>query len=392
MRILFVADGRSPTALGWIEYFTRSGHEVHLVSTFVCDPNLKLASQQVVPVAFSGAVKESRSGRGLRAGLPTGLRTTLRNWLGPLTIKTAANRLRQVIDEIKPDLVHAMRIPFEGMLAAAADPGIPLLISVWGNDFTLHARSNPLMAAATRKAMARADALHTDTKRDQQLAQGWGFAAGKPSIVLPGNGGVRADIFYPASHAPGDVRVINPRGIRSYVRNDTFFRASALVLEKMPDVHFDCPAMQGEPEAERWVKKLDLGERVHLLPKLTLPQLAEAYRRATVMASPSTHDGTPNSLLEAMACGLFPVCGDLASIREWIQDGENGLLVDPGDAQALATAIIKGLTDSELRERAASINAKQVSERADYERNMKAVETFYEQLVQDRHVSLRKAR
>ena len=40
--------------------------------------------------------------------------------------------------------------------------------------------------------------------------------------------------------------------------------------------------------------------------------------------SPSTHDGTPNTLLEGMACGSFPIVGDLESLREWIEPGLTG--------------------------------------------------------------------
>lgn len=382
MRLLFVADGRSPTALSWIEHFTKASHEVHLVSTFPCNPSLKLSSLHIVPVAYSAAAsKDSTTGRRLRAGFSTGLRTTVRNWLGPLTIGAAAKQLRGILNEIKPDLVHAMRIPYEGMLAAAADPEAPLLISVWGNDFTLHAKANPMMAARTHNAMRRADALHSDTQSDQHEAQHWGLAPNKPAIVLPGNGGVRSEIFHPASKPRAELRVINPRGIRSYVRNDVFFQAIPTVLAKMPDVHFDCPAMQGEPEAERWVDRLGISDKVHLLPKLSAQQLANTYRAAQVMASPSTHDGTPNSLLEAMACGAFPVCGDLVSIREWIQDGDNGLLVDPNDPAALAAGMLRALQDGKLREGAARHNAALVKERADYERNMQKVETFYLMIV-----------
>ena len=54
IRLLFVVDGRSPIALNWISYFVERGHEVHMVSTFICEPDLNLASLNVVPVAFSG--------------------------------------------------------------------------------------------------------------------------------------------------------------------------------------------------------------------------------------------------------------------------------------------------------------------------------------------------
>ena len=51
MRILYVADGRSPTALNWIAGFVERGHEVHLASTFACNPDLRLASLTFVPAA-----------------------------------------------------------------------------------------------------------------------------------------------------------------------------------------------------------------------------------------------------------------------------------------------------------------------------------------------------
>jgi glycosyltransferase involved in cell wall biosynthesis len=377
MRVLYVADGRSPIAVQWIEHFVNKGHEVHLASSFPCQPNLKLASLHLVPVAFSGSAGASTN----RSLLPVGIRTRLRSWLGPLTINSAAAKLKTIINQIKPDLVHAMRIPYEGMLAAAADPAAPLLVSTWGNDFTLHAHSNPLMASATHRTMRRADALHSDTQRDVRLAKEWGFGADKPAIVLPGNGGVRSEIFYPPKTAPTQPRVINPRGVRAYVRNDVFFRAIPIILRDMPDVIFECAAMKDELEAERWVRRLGIQRSMNLLPKLTPSEVADRYRSAQVMVSPSTHDGTPNSLLEAMACGVLPVLGDLESIREWIIDGENGLLVDPADPKALAAAIVKALKDSGLRERAAKQNAQLISELANYKKNMNEAENFYKKLV-----------
>ncbi|MEX2143651.1 MAG: glycosyltransferase family 4 protein [Anaerolineales bacterium] len=380
MRLLFVADGRSPTALNWIEYFTKSNYEVHLASTFACQPDLKLASLHIVPVALSASAGESTR-TSLRRLIPAAWRTQMRSWLGPLTLASAAGSLRDLVHDIKPDLVHAMRIPYEGMLTATADIDAPVLVSVWGNDFTLHARSNPLMGSATRKTLAYASGLHTDTQRDQRLAAKWGFDQSKPAMVLPGNGGVRSEIFFPTKHVLRDLKVVNPRGLRAYVRNDVFFQSVPKVLERFPGVRFDCPAMLGEPEADRWVKRLGIAQDVNLLPKLNAADLAEVYRAAQVMVSPSTHDGTPNSLLEAMACGVFPVCGDLDSIREWIRPGENGLLVDPADPDALTAAIIQAIEDTDLRARAAAQNIREVAERADYPQNMKRVEVFYSELV-----------
>lgn len=385
MRILFYADGRSPITYNWVRHWIERGDEVHLVSSFPCETLPGLASMQVAAVAFSSTKTVGHSAsqkKGLLWGAGTlRFRLLIRQWLGPLTIPAAGRALHTAVERIQPDLVHAMRIPYEGMTAAAANLKVPLLISVWGNDFTLHARSSPWMAYWTRRAMRAAHALHTDCQRDQRIAQNWGFKQGFPTLVIPGNGGINRTIFHQPVEAVSKPVVINPRGFRSYVRNDVFFRSIPLVLKQIPDAHFLCSAMAGDNEAEDWVTRLGITHAVQLLPSLPHDQMADLFRSAAVLVSPSTHDGTPNSVLEGMACGCFPVVGRIESLQEWITPGLNGLLVDPSDANSLAQAIIAGLTDPVLRARAAKENAAIIASRADYKNCMEQAADFYEQIL-----------
>jgi glycosyltransferase involved in cell wall biosynthesis len=389
MRLLFVVDGRSPIALDWIEHFVDRGEEVHMVSTFWNEQSSNFASLHFLPVAFSslktgrGGENGGKSSSGSSWSVPSiRFRTALRRWLAPLTLPKAALRLRQLVDEIKPDLVHAMRIPFEGMVAASAlaqKRGCPLVVSVWGNDFTLHASSTPWMARFTRDTLSRADGLHTDCQRDAHLARVWGYSDGKQTLVVPGNGGVRTDLFYPPEESSLDRRltVINPRGFRAYVRNDTFFRALPPVLKSWPQTKILCPGMAGERQAIRWVEQLDLGMNVELLPKLSRKAMADVFRLAGISISPTTHDGTPNTLLEAMACGCFPIAGNLESVREWITPDVNGQLFDPSNPQMLSQTILRAIDEPELILSAANRNQRIIGERAERSRIMNLAEEFY---------------
>jgi hypothetical protein len=397
MRLLFVADGRSPIALNWINYFIERGDEVHLASTFPCEPAYPFASFQVVSVAFSeaksAARKISASGEPsareslLWTARLVGARTALRQWLGFLTFPRAAAQLAQVIRQVQPDLVHAMRIPYEGMLSALAlqklpAPNHPLLVSVWGNDFTLHASANPWMGAYTRQALRFANALHTDCFRDQRLAVQWGFDPSKPAVVLPGGGGIQADLFSPPAEPVADPpTVINPRGVRAYVRNDTFFRSIPLVLNRFPSARFLCPTMAGDLGAIRWMNELGIAGSVDLLSRQTREEMAHLFRRSLAVVSPSLHDGTPNTLLEGMACGCYPIAGDIESLREWITPGLNGALFDPADPQALADAVCLALGSPEVRQQAAEHNRVLILERAEYFQVMRQAEAFYQQTI-----------
>ncbi len=103
----------------------------------------------------------------------------------------------------------------------------------------------------------------------------------------------------------------------------------------------------------------------------------ELFQRAEISASISTHDGTPNTLLEAMASGCFPVVGDLEALREWITPGVNGLVVEPGKPQALAEALLLALEHPELRARAGEINQRLVTERAEVGAMRARLDEFY---------------
>ena len=380
MKILYVVDARSPIATHWIRHFSQRGDEVHIASSFQCSLDFPIKSLEIIPVAFS-SVKRPTQRPGTASARTLGLRTAIRHWFGPLTIRRAAQRLRGYIEHVQPDIVHAMRIPYEGMMSADAYNGTPLIVSIWGNDFTLHAPSTSLMSHYTRWTMQVADALHSDCHRDVRLAREWGLSEEKAHLVTPGNGGIRSDVFYPPEQPVENPITINPRGFRPYVRNDAFFRAIPLVLAKHPNAKFICALMAGEPQAEDWIRELGIGGAVELLSPLPHTKMADVFRRAQIVVSPSVHDGTPNTLLEGMACGCFPVAGDLESIREWITPDENGLLFDSNNPQSIADAVITAIENKNLREKAAGLNREIISARAEYRSNMQRAEEFYGSLV-----------
>lgn len=65
--------------------------------------------------------------------------------------------------------------------------------------------------------------------------------------------------------------------------------------------------------------------------------ILDLMHRATVFIAPSTwYEGLPRVLIEAFACGLPAITSNLGSMSEMIMDGESGLLVEPGNAAALA--------------------------------------------------------
>ena len=399
MHIILVADGRSPITKRWIAGLANLDYRITLVSTYPCQPITGVASQYVLPVAFggSGGSQSSKSDKpsGIKSMLITRFRSLflrLRYSLGPYTLPRYGRLLAGIIAEEKPDLVHAMRIPFEGMLGAFTPAEVPFAVSIWGNDLTFHSRGSRMMEKFTRRTLDRADGLLADANRDIRLGRLAGFAYDKSTLVVPGSGGVDFDLMEKAmleeSQSAAQVMrenvpiVINPRGFRpGSVRNDIFFNAIPIVLDRMPNVNFVCVAMEGQPEALKWMKELNLDQRVRLTPYLTQGQLWNLFKIASVTVSYSSHDGTPNSLLEAMSCGCFPVVGDIESLREWITPGVNGMVVDKESPSGLAEMILAALNNPAGREQAAVYNKQLMLERANTAIVRDQIDAFYRQLI-----------
>jgi hypothetical protein len=120
-----------------------------------------------------------------------------RYFLGPLTLPAYGRKLHRMVNNLLPDLVHALRIPFEGMLARYIPPEIPLAVSIWGNDLTLHTSGSGWMRRLTQRVIERANGLAADTKRDIRLGRILGFREDGPALVVPGSGGIERDRAHP---------------------------------------------------------------------------------------------------------------------------------------------------------------------------------------------------
>jgi glycosyltransferase involved in cell wall biosynthesis len=120
--------------------------------------------------------------------------------------------------------------------------------------------------------------------------------------------------------------------------------------------------LPGEGDLERIrtrVQILGLGERTEMPGTVAQVEVARELGRAAVVVVPflrsvmTERHTSPIKAFEAMAAGRPLVCSDLPSSREFLRDGENALLVPPGDAEALAQAIRRLLGDRALAERLA---------------------------------------
>lgn len=110
-------------------------------------------------------------------------------------------------------------------------------------------------------------------------------------------------------------------------------------------------------QLESLIRRRKLGDRVRLLGPHTQGEVLERYRAAhlyvlpSIVGSDGNREGLPVSIVEALAAGLPVVSTRVTGIPEVVRHGENGLLVESGDARALAGAIESLMRDRALYDR-----------------------------------------
>jgi glycosyltransferase involved in cell wall biosynthesis len=127
---------------------------------------------------------------------------------------------------------------------------------------------------------------------------------------------------------------------------------------------------------ERRARELGIADRVELAGYR--PDAAELMREARIVALPSTTEGLPVVLLEAMAQARPVVATPVGGTPELVVDGETGVLVPPRDVDALARALRELLDDDERARWLGEAGRRRVEERFSAERMADAVLKLYE--------------
>jgi glycosyltransferase involved in cell wall biosynthesis len=303
---------------------------------------------------------------------------------GPDKIHT--NYLAELINKWHPDLIHSLglfvnwRNNSKILLDARKKLGnvfpCPWIVSTWGADLDLYPTFGEQEYSQAQEIMSKCDGLIIEGDHDIPLAQKLGFK-GKVLAKLPAYGGVtwkKED--YSSQEVPSTRKMIllkgrdNTDSVKSggdpQGRAMTAMKAFALCKDLLHS--YSIVIVQATPAIETEAKILaaTTGLNFNVFSNSTsLPynQWLKLMGAARILIATTASDGLPSTLIEAMALGAFPIHSNLETIREWIEDGENGLLVPAEDVEAVAVALRRALSDENLIDHAAQLNADIIASR-----------------------------
>jgi glycosyltransferase involved in cell wall biosynthesis len=161
---------------------------------------------------------------------------------------------------------------------------------------------------------------------------------------------------------------------------DVLIRSAHALLKEGRDVGLLIIGEGDEkPRLQSLIDELGAGDRMQLLGYRS--DTRELYEAMDVFALSSYREGLPNVLLEALALETSVVATRIAGIPRLIHDGENGLLVEPGDAPALARALAGLAADAALRDRLRRAGRATVEQHYSFEVRMRKIRAIYDGLV-----------
>ncbi len=296
--------------------------------------------------------------------------------------------LREAAAAFRPDVVFLQTLLYPACLAYYLPSNLPIMITFWNGDVTWWAQWTGMERLLKRQMVVygvrRAAAVTVNSRSAVEACLGYG--AGPAKVHLIRYPAVDRERFRPGDRAGARSAlgiaarkvVLCPRGLGGYLNSDVIVAAAAAVAREVPDVLFlFVSGVGGEAELSkhrRLAEELGVARHVRWDGQVPWEAMPGYYAASDAMVSVSSNDSLPNCMMEAMACGVPVVLGDIPALREWVADGVNGWLVSPRDADALAARIVATLRDADgLAAEFGRRNADLVAREFDGARNVRAV-------------------
>jgi len=239
------------------------------------------------------------------------------------------------------------------MRQSSAEEGVEINEADFGKKYNFKHRNE-----AEKTIMESVNRVVATTPEQKKImSENYGISAEKIAIITPG--------FFPEKYHRIDksslsevikkyklpARFVFAVGrITPYKGYDLLIRAFKYVAQDIPEVKLVLAIGSHEPsEVEKRKELAQLAESLGLANDTMffghVGELEAFYNAAEVLVMPSTYEPFGMVAIEGMACGTPAVVTDRGGLKDFLVDGEDALIVDPLDTQALAGAMLKLLKD-----------------------------------------------
>lgn len=282
--------------------------------------------------------------------------------IAPILKLTADEKLVRLIKEIKPDLVHSLEMQSETypLIKARRQVNFNWAYFCWGSDLFLY-QSNQRHQRLIRQVFDKLNYLFIDNNRDSNIAKLFGFK-GISMPVFPGGGGYDLEMCQKFIKPISERNIILIKGYHHWSgRALVVLQALELIIEELKN--YTIYVYSAHDIVIDKIKEINKKHSVNIgyssrFNQISHRELLEKFGQAKIAIGNNISDGIPNTLLEAIIMGAFPIQSNPGKVtEEYIVNNENGLLIEnPEDEKEIASLIKKAVISDNLIEKASKTN------------------------------------
>ena len=372
MRVLFIAMSNSIHTSRWLSQLEDLDWDIHLYPSESYPLHSDLNNLTVHDVFFPKKnYSDSVKLKGVTIKSPELLKL-IRGIIYKISPKFRIKKLARLIKHLKPDIIHSMETQGAGYLLLEAKKMFsgnfpPWIHSIWGSDIYLYGRLNE-HKHRVKDVLSSCNYLICEGQRDIELAKN--FISNRNIILISsGSGGFNLKKYskFRQTKISSQRKMIMLKGYQGW-------SGRALVglraLERCTDILKDYNIVIYSAASEVLIAA-ELFTISTKIPIIIIPrdsshnEVLSYFGKSRISLGLSISDGLPNSLLEAMITGSFPIQSWTSHASEWIENGVNGMLVPPEDPEIIEEVIRISLNDDILINTASEINYRLVEEKLD---------------------------
>jgi len=345
MKILMVSIF-APHFFNWTEQLRESGHEVYWLDVY--DSNTKVEKIDFVHQIIGWRYKFDYPGRYfIKKNIPK---------LNKLINKINERRLSEVFEktllEIKPNVVqsfvmYSACVPLYNVMNKY--PKVQWIYSAWGNDLYFYQNENQELQDMKR-VLPILDYMFADCERDYKIAKKYGFQ-GEFIGVFPGGGGYDFGSYNPYIKPFSQRKIILIKGYQhKFGRCNKVLEAIITLKEQLSSYQIVVFAANKSVLDFSKQKQLNNWENLTIYGQLSHYEVLRLMGESQIYIGNSISDGMPNTLLEAIIMGAFPIQSNPGgATEELIINGENGFIIEyPEDIVEIANQIERAIVNPEF--------------------------------------------
>ena len=354
MKICYLADINSAHTHKFLNYFVKKGYDIHVISLGKGEYNgVKVHSLDLEDNVMKGKSEKGKVG-----------------YLKKI------KKVKELINEIKPDILHAHYASSYGLLGALANYH-PYIISVWGSDVYDFPIKSPIHKMIIKYNLKKADYILSTSNVMKKETEKY---TNKEIKVTPF--GVDINKFYPNKVESDEIIIGTIKTLEEKYGVQYLVKAFKQVKEENKDLDIKL-RIGGKGSQEDYLKnlcrELNIENDVTFLGFVKPDDVIKEFQRFDISVFPSTLDSESFGVaaVESEACGTPVIVSNVGGLMESTKPNETSLVVEKKSVEDLAEKLNILVRDKDLRIKMGKAARKFVEDNYSLEKNFEYINKIY---------------